>query len=57
MNNRKLKVLVFLVGLAWGMMMPQMVHAQEGGGIFGLGQIMQNRRCARECWSTAYFCS
>ena len=36
-NNRKLKRLVFSVVLAWGMMMPQMVHAQKGGGLFGLG--------------------
>ena len=37
-RNRKLKALVFLVGLVLGLMMPKMLHAQSGGGVFGYGR-------------------
>lgn len=42
-TNRKLKTLVFSVCLAWGMMMPQMVHAQFGGGMLGYGRDVEQQ--------------
>ena len=43
MNNRKLKVLVLSLGLVLGMMIPKMLHAQEGGGVFGFGQYTEQQ--------------
>ena len=43
MNNRKLKVLVLSLGLVLGMMIPKMLHAQEGGGVFGYGQYSEQQ--------------
>ena len=43
MNNRKLKALVFSVGLFLGVMMPNMLHAQLGGGVFGYGRDVEQQ--------------
>lgn len=37
-NNRKLKTLVFSVGLVLGTMMPKMAQAQFGSGMLGYGR-------------------
>ena len=43
-NDRKLKVLVLSLGLILGMMMPEMAHAQCGGGLFGYGREVEQQQ-------------